>query len=222
MEILSINIQDKTESLNYLYNFISKKEIERCKKYRFSIDRLRAVISCLLKRFIIENKYIKAVPEISMNSFDKPYFKHHPEIKFNLSHSGDCVIIAVSDYEVGIDCEVVKESDNQLEIAKSYYSKLEYEYLLDRYTRTDELTRTFFDIWTKKESFIKAIGKGLSHPLTDFTVPFGEEGCINYDNKLWYIKRLKLNDTNYKAAVCSETEADCYIKFLDIFDLIKI
>ncbi|MCP4178616.1 MAG: 4'-phosphopantetheinyl transferase superfamily protein [bacterium] len=220
MEIIAVNIKNKIKYLDDLYKYLSENETAYCLKYRQDIDKLRAAVSCLLKKYIIDFKYNSETPEIEYNSFKKPYFSDYPGVKFNLSHSGDWVVAAVSEYEVGIDCEIMKKLDSFLDIAKNYYSREEYVYLLEGESSFAQISR-FYDIWTKKESFIKAVGKGLSLPLTSFTVPFEKTDCIAYTDKLWHVESLNIDDGTHKAAVCSEVIIKYNIKYYDVFDLIK-
>ena len=83
-------------------------------------------------------------------------------IDFNLSHSGDKVMCAISDCAVGCDVEAVKENTK---VAKRFFTELEAElasYNAEMFTR----------IWTLKESFIKATGEGLKRALDSFEICF--------------------------------------------------
>lgn len=82
-------------------------------------------------------------------------------ICFNLSHSGNYVICAVSDREVGCDIEQMKEAPKQ--IASRVFSPAEMEYL--EQITGEAYNREFFRIWTQKESYLKMIGRGLRLPL---------------------------------------------------------
>ena len=83
-------------------------------------------------------------------------------IDFNLSHSGDKVMCAISDCAVGCDVDMVKEN---AKVAKRFFTEREAElaqYDADMFTR----------IWTLKESFIKATGEGLKRALDSFEILF--------------------------------------------------
>ena len=82
-------------------------------------------------------------------------------IFFNLSHSGDYVICAVSERLVGCDIEQIKEAPKQ--VAERAFSVEENAYL--KSFSGDAYNREFFRLWTKKESFLKMKGIGIRVPL---------------------------------------------------------
>ena len=97
----------------------------------------------------------------------KPFFINAQDIHFSISHSGSKVAVAFSDSEVGCDIEIIGDID--LNVAQMFFSRSEYELLL---SLGDELERrhAFFRCWTLKESYLKAIGKGLTIAPESFTV----------------------------------------------------
>lgn len=110
--------------------------------------------------------------ELHANSFGKPYIAY-PEsgkkIHFNLSHSLNIILLAVSNGSpVGIDVEFMRDMKDAKQIAIRNFSKTETDYLCS--LSKDDFKINFFKYWTLKESFIKATGKGLSFPLGAFSV----------------------------------------------------
>lgn len=95
----------------------------------------------------------------------KPYLKSHPQLHFNISHSNNGITVAVSDSPVGIDCEKLRKAS--LKTAKRYFTEKENAYISRSKTDTD---CRFFEIWTKKEAFLKQEGCGLTVSLSSFDV----------------------------------------------------
>ncbi len=119
----------------------------------------------------------------------KPYIEGKPEINFNISHTDGLLVIAVSDYSVGVDAEKIREVDMRI---KKRFTKAEAEYI-------GESTIRFFEIWTKKEAFLKQEGVGLKGGLNTF--------CV--------IENAKISTFNYKdyiISVCFEKENTEYKK----------
>ena len=115
-----------------------------------------------LLEYAVSRLYRIGVPELSRSKGEhgKPYFSGHPEMRFNISHSGNLVVCAVSDYEIGIDVQE-KERMNTDRIAKKVMSPGEYEKYLASTARQDY----FYRIWVMKESYVKWTGDGITREL---------------------------------------------------------
>lgn len=97
--------------------------------------------------------------DIKRNSWNKPYLRDYPEIQFNLSHCHGMVACIISSKEVGIDIEEIRAFPRA--VMKKVCSKEEQQWI-EQSTCMEE---SFFRLWTLKESYIKAVGKGLSFPM---------------------------------------------------------
>jgi 4'-phosphopantetheinyl transferase len=160
--------------LERLRMVISPDEQARAARFYFEKDRQRFISSHGILREIL-SRYLKreaAQLEFSHNRFGKPSLA--PEVSgdgifFNLSHSSDLALYAVSRFpEIGVDLEYVKRDFPCEEIARHYFSPQEIRTLqsLPEAVKYE----AFFNCWTRKEAFVKARGKGLSLPLDQFTV----------------------------------------------------
>jgi 4'-phosphopantetheinyl transferase len=90
-------------------------------------------------------------------------------LAFNVSHCGGAALIAVArGREVGVDLERVRPELPHLDMARRYFSRREEDELgrLPAASRA----RAFCDGWTRKESYLKALGTGLATPLASFSV----------------------------------------------------
>lgn len=98
-------------------------------------------------------------------------------LKFNVSNSGDMAIIAVAlDRELGADVERIRDNLDHHGLAQRYFASEERDKL--RRLPEGERLAGFFDCWTRKEAFLKAIGKGLTYPLDRAIVSVGRaEPC---------------------------------------------
>lgn len=95
------------------------------------------------------------------------------DLRFSYSHSGALAVLAVTrGREVGVDVEQRRSMPEALQLATSFFAPSEVAAL----TRLSAAERepAFFDCWTRKEAFIKALGLGLSFPLNQFAVSLGE------------------------------------------------
>lgn len=119
--------------------------------------------------------------EIIYNEYGKPYLKNN-EIYFNLSNSHDYSVCTISNSEVGIDIEKITFKSN----------------IIDRICTEDEKkliknAKDFTKIWTKKESYIKYLGIGLSYGLKNVdTLTLNNIKTYKYDD--YYISLCNNND----------------------------
>lgn len=94
-----------------------------------------------------------------------------PDIAFNCSHSDGVALMAFAqDLPVGVDLERVRPVPEAEDVARRYFSPLEYRALM-KIPREDRLA-AFYRCWTAKEALVKALGHGLAMPLESFTVSF--------------------------------------------------
>lgn len=163
-ETLSVYSKDISKTL-------SPAELERAKKYKFTRDLEHFILRRYLLRLIL-SKYCDCQPHELMfryNSCKKPFIgiPEFKEIKFNLSNSNDLMLVGLCKHDdIGIDIEKVHEIHDLENIAVENFSPQELKYFDSKLNKTD----TFFKIWTRKEAFIKAKGKGLYLPLKSFCV----------------------------------------------------
>ena len=124
------------------------------------------------------SQYLDVTPaglQFASGEFGKPALVGH-NLHFNLSHSEDRLAIAVSGLEnVGIDIEQIKPRNSLSELANRCFSAAEFAVwsaLPD--TRQQQV---FFQLWTKKEAFVKAVGRGIALGLDqcEIKMPLGLE-----------------------------------------------
>jgi 4'-phosphopantetheinyl transferase len=138
-------------------NLLSRVRRRKIGEYHFQADRLRCLAGGLLIEQAVRGK------DIFFGSFGKPYVPGGPF--FNLSHSGNYVILALSEVSpLGIDIEKQRE-DDYLALAEQVFHLKEMEFFLK--TPGKEL---FFTLWTLKESYIKMTGLGFSLDSRRFSV----------------------------------------------------
>lgn len=113
---------------------------------QYSLSKVTGVPSAMLRYKTDEN--------------GKPYVENI-KVHFNLAHSYNLVLCAVSDNPIGIDTERIRQVNT--DIAKKYFTKREMEYVLEN--KIQEVNR-FFEVWTKKEAYVKMLGTGISDFLT--------------------------------------------------------
>lgn len=171
-----------TDSVLYLTDILSVTDdgletgLDRLTTYRKQkVDKLRSrkakeasvAAGLLLDNALKAEGMDPALAAIAVGDRGKPYLAFEESFHFNISHSGDRAVCLVSGAPCGCDIQLVRQPD--LRVAERYFSPEEARYIA---SRADETGRrdAFFTIWALKESYVKFTGRGLSQPLSSFTV----------------------------------------------------
>ena len=158
------------DSLKVLDATLSADETERAARFHFLEDRDRFIAAHGCLRDILA-RYLHCKPGrliLSVNQYGKPVLEDY-KLEFNLSHSGDFALVAItSERKVGVDIERFRSDIEFESIASRYFSQSEVSELLA--LTSEQKAHGFFNCWTRKEAYIKAHGLGLSLPLEGFDV----------------------------------------------------
>ena len=199
-----------TDGLNYeklkKLDLIKPEDIKKAEEYKNLSDKTERLISFYLKR--------KYVGTWELSDTGKPV---SADKFFSLSHCNGAVTIALSDKNVGVDIERVKNIDKRL-----------IDYVASEEERDKILTdEDFFKVWTAKESLVKALGTGLTEKPNKIPA-FPLNGVKFYRNKTFYSKTIAVKDFIISVTVensypfnvdvkeslskATELELDCVIK----------
>lgn len=154
---------------------LSPDELARAKRFR--TDLLRDF--CIFRRSTLRrilSTYVNTSAENLVFNYGlkgKPFLPAHPQLHFNTSHSGQCLLVCVLclHSEIGVDVEQVRPLNDIQTIARHFFAPAEQARLAGLPTVVQN--RSFFECWTRKEAVIKATGEGVSRPLGSFEVSFG-------------------------------------------------
>lgn len=187
----------------FFRSILSDDEISKAESFYKQEGKERAFISRGILRIIL-SQYLKINPEnikFIYNQKGKPNLEEKingNNLKFNLSHKNQYIIYGFSLVNIGIDLELINHKKTLLPIAKRFFTTEESQYL--QQLGVEKQNEMFYQFWTKKEAYLKAIGEGLSGGLD--TIDF----CQNsHSHPQWQIHNFYLTD-NYLGAVCVEKE----------------
>jgi 4'-phosphopantetheinyl transferase len=169
---------DSVGSTEALRNLLAEDEWRRADRFVNESDRRRFVAAHGLARIIL-GRCVDRPPQslhFAVASRGKPRLEDQAvPLRFNLSHAGGRALLAISrDREVGVDIERVRAIE-VLELATRFFASGERAALCS--LPSDQQQAAFFRCWTRKESFIKALGDGLSFPLDGFEVSLAAESA---------------------------------------------
>lgn len=142
--------------------------------------------------------------------WEKPRLISPAGVYFNLSHSGEWTVIAISDNEVGVDIQQVKPVT--LRLARRFFAEDERRQIEEA---GDGATELFYRFWTVKEAYLKALGTGLNRPLNSFSVRFTAGGA-KLDGGEWLVSEFDCFEGYKLACVAKEFAPDIPPEILEI------
>ncbi len=184
---------------------VSKERQEKVDRLKLYDKKCQSLAVELLLRKVLVSYFninesdivIEKTPE------GKPFLKGDRGLFISLSHCDGLVAVAVSDCEVGVDAECVRNIDSK--IAKRFFTESEQEYV---FKTDDATTDRFFEVWTRKEAMAKKRGVGLSADMSFCTVK--------------YFDRFKtFTMDGYTVTVCTDSEYTNDVSFVLANDLLE-
>lgn len=189
---------------------LPKKRQQHVEGYKHMPDKRRSLAGSILLCKAFKEHY----PTVDMNRLEfakgadgKPYIKEYPEFHFNISHSGNYTVCAVSNTEIGIDIQQLREV--KTDIAARFFSN-EERAGIEAFSQGKEQPEAakkqmLFRFWAAKEAYVKLTGKGMKE-LQSFTVDL-ETGHISYRNEneavaVW-LKEYDIG-SDYVLTVCAK------------------
>ena len=184
---------------------LNMKEFEQS-KYCTELSKQKkhhAAGQFLLRRALGDKAYEQA--EFAKNEHRKPYIAGHP-IHYNISHSGQYVVLVTSKSEVGVDIQE-KRGSRMESLAKRFFAEEEWQ-AVSKCEREEEKKDLFYRIWCRKEAYGKYLGTGLSSNLLGVNV-------------LEELDNIKFHDLeiieNYQISICSR-KGENLEKIVSVFE----
>jgi len=169
-------------------SWLDASERERAARFRYDRDRNRFVARRGQLRELL-GRDLGVAPgtlQLAEDAHGKPVLLDDPELSFNLSHSSGCALIATArGMVIGCDIEWRNPELACPKVAERLFAPAEYKALTA--LPSEQWVEGFFNCWTRKEAYVKALGLGLSYPLDAFTVSVapGEPARFTSDEQGW-------------------------------------
>ncbi len=164
-------LEPPEDALRALGSSLDPDECARAGRFVFERHRVRYSVAHGVLRHLLGG-YLGVAPEdvqFARARYGKPYLARNGGMRFNLAHSGDRALIAVSvDRELGVDLEDVRRDRDVVGIADHFFSPAEAASL--KALPAHDRVAAFYRCWTRKEAYIKACGTGLAMRLDSFDV----------------------------------------------------
>ncbi len=175
VHLWSVDLHPAEDKVAALRRLLTPEEIQRSERFKFDRHRRRFIVRRGALRRLV-GAYLDQDPaavSFAEGEKGKPFVPQSGTpadvLHFNLTDSKDLAIYAFTrGAELGVDVEILRPMPDALDIAEHFFAADEREDL----RRVPEADRAdaFFNCWTRKEAYIKAIGEGLSEPLDRFCV----------------------------------------------------
>lgn len=193
---------------------LTAAERARQQRLRFAADRRRDMAARVLVRTVL-SRYAPVAPAawvFGADAHGRPRIaapQPAARLEFNIAHSGDLVVVGVAPANpLGVDAEHLARGTDTTRLER-YFSPPEIEQLRALPAQARRLR--FFELWTLKESYLKARGVGLRLPLHALTFEFPAAGAVRLslaagipdDACRWALAQFRLRD-EYLLAVCAE------------------
>lgn len=190
------------------YSFwLDADELLRASRFRRAIDRDRFIARRGLLRAHLGHD-LGVAPQmvrIATDPCGKPFLRDDPDLAFNLSHSNGLALLAtMRGGSIGCDIEWRNPDLACPRVAERLFAPTEYDALAA--LPPNQWITGFYNCWTRKEAYVKALGLGLSYPLDAFTVSVapGEAARFTSNEKGWALSAFEPSP-GYQAALVTGT-----------------
>jgi 4'-phosphopantetheinyl transferase len=171
VHVWRISLECDDAILVQLRETLVEEERQRAARFHFEKDRRHFIAGRGALRAILA-LYQDCSPDevrFAYTSYGKPHLAGETEWRFNLTHSHGLALLAVTrSREIGVDVERIRDNLEGEQLAQRFFSPREVAAL--RSLPAELRREAFFHCWTRKEAYIKAVGKGLTLPLDRFDV----------------------------------------------------
>jgi 4'-phosphopantetheinyl transferase len=175
IHVWAIRLDPPPAEVERLGRHLSADEWERADRFRFDKHRRQYVVGRGALRTLLAAYLGSGRPEAIRFRYGprgKPFLEPPLDaggLEFNLSNSDELALAAfVLGREIGVDVEFLRSMPDCEQISERFFSASEREVL--RGIPVSRKEETFFNCWTRKEAYLKAVGEGLAAPLDSFDV----------------------------------------------------
>ena len=159
VKIYKLQLPNYYPYISKFKEYLTTVELNKAERYHFKKDKDRFIICRAFLRLLL-SEHIGLDPNdivITRDESKKPFLPSHPKVFFNVSHTLEYGLIAISSNPVGVDVENVDREWDYSETAPLIFGEAELEKLVI----SNDKVRLFFTYWTRKEAIVKATGKGI-------------------------------------------------------------
>src|SRR5437762_9796197 len=169
---------DVTADISSFRHWLSDGELVRAERFHFGLHRARYIVGRAALRFVLANRLgcSPAAVRFSYGRNGKPMLEGtRGHLEFNLAHCGGDAVIALTECAaIGVDIELLRPVPDVESLARLVFSDVERREL----ELAPDPVSAFLNGWTRKEAYVKALGLGLTAPLTEIIVSLSERAAL--------------------------------------------
>lgn len=205
IHVWGVHVPDMLNRLDELRSVLCEREAEKAARFRRESDRQSSISARGALRILLSGYTGAAASDIDFHYSEngKPYIADL-EVAFNVTHSGEWVVLAFGrNRSIGVDIEQIRREVEIGAIASRYFTAEE----VDLIERAEDEHALFFQLWARKEAYVKAAGSTLFSELSRFAVPVEDS-----EKDGWHFRRLDAG-SKYAVAVVTDrpvAELSCY------------
>lgn len=181
-------VERDPQVLNRLFKDVPAKFSAEVRRYKFWKDQCRSLLGRVLLKTGLNNLSDGqlTLDDVLYSVHGRPYVNR--DIDFNISHSGDYVLCAITrNARLGIDVEQIRPVN--MEFFRQILTQSQLALILE----AEDPKAAFFRIWTMKESLMKADGRGFNLPMEHIEF---KDGGANINGQHWFLREIPM-DTSY-------------------------
>ncbi len=178
LDLWYVDLDVSADILNCFRQWLSRDELAKAERFHSHLDRARYIVGRAALRRVLADRLgcSPAAIRFSSGRNGKPTLEGgRGHVEFNLAHSGgDAVIALAGDAAIGVDIELLRPIEDVESLARLVFSDVERREL----EFASDPASAFLNGWTRKEAYVKALGLGLTAPLTEITVSLSGRAAL--------------------------------------------
>jgi 4'-phosphopantetheinyl transferase len=189
-------------------------ELRRAQRYHRPEDYYRFLLGRAALRLVL-GAYV-GLPPASLHfepgANKKPLLREASGLHYNVSHAGDCVLLAVAQSEIGIDVERLNPQFAFQDVLEYSFSPAEKAFI----ERSSVPYQAFYQLWTRKEAFVKATGRGIDAEFSEVPALDGLHHLASHGGvPRWVVSSFEVA-AGYAAAVAYPALLASSLRFYDL------
>jgi 4'-phosphopantetheinyl transferase len=224
IDIYSIDTNFSPIALTDCYALLNQQEREQAARFKFEYLSERYIYARGLLRFIISGYLNCQAKDIVFEKLPrgKPYLLNYPQLHFNISHSNEKLLIALSkELPIGIDIEQIKMRKSIEDLVLRCLAPTEQSYWFA--LAKEQQLKAFYQFWTRKEAFVKATGFGIALGLEQCVInPIKPTAFLTIPEQCGLVSEWQLMDLAIDINYCSAIAAQSNNFSIALKDITKL